>query len=649
VNRKFEYINTKMNKIKAIGAALVLLLFVGSNLFADVKILYPLNGEILRAGETTEIRWESIPNSVYTVKYSTDEGTTWELIAEDITADRYNWSVLTDILDVKFRVEERSTIPPRLLRRMEDVHDHNVYSVAMSPDGQKMITAGRDMRVKIWNISDLTLDEQIVTGDSGSVYDAMFAGNSESIIYVKENELVYRDLTDDSETTMTGLFTDLIRSVAYHNEKDIFAAASYDGNMKIFTKAGFTEIASYSTGAESELYKIVFSHSGDLAAFAGGAGIIYIFDIQNNTVIGQMTGHGDVTNKLVWSLAFSQDDQSLVSCGVDGTVRVWDLTTFEEKVLIDAHSFHIRAVDWHPTENMILSASLDKYIKQWDPTDGAKISESMQHGGQVLDAMYSSTGDTIISCGRDHAMNIWKNIQTDYSEDSVDCLVRYPATVSLPHIVSAADRKVKIPLIFESNLIPPGGENKYFDAEVSIEIPSKLLDISLQGEHYMLFNDPDTVNISLKSIILDGAILTLDGLTIAGIPNIADLKILNIETTDENYYIIDKIDGSIRVPSDCIGDSFRGVSFASEPLSMKLSPAPVSSTVKISMNLIEEGRHKLELINLQGEIISVLEVADYNPGPHITTIDMSDFASGHYFLRIVGPTRSLTGSCVISR
>jgi WD40 repeat protein len=430
VNRKFEYINTKMNKIKAIGAALVLLLFVGSNLFADVKILYPLNGEILRAGETTEIRWESIPNSVYTVKYSTDEGTTWELIAEDITADRYNWSVLTDILDVKFRVEERSTIPPRLLRRMEDVHDHNVYSVAMSPDGQKMITAGRDMRVKIWNISDLTLDEQIVTGDSGSVYDAMFAGNSESIIYVKENELVYRDLTDDSETTMTGLFTDLIRSVAYHNEKDIFAAASYDGNMKIFTKAGFTEIASYSTGAESELYKIVFSHSGDLAAFAGGAGIIYIFDIQNNTVIGQMTGHGDVTNKLVWSLAFSQDDQSLVSCGVDGTVRVWDLTTFEEKVLIDAHSFHIRAVDWHPTENMILSASLDKYIKQWDPTDGAKISESMQHGGQVLDAMYSSTGDTIISCGRDHAMNIWKNIQTDYSEDSVDCLVRYPATVS---------------------------------------------------------------------------------------------------------------------------------------------------------------------------------------------------------------------------
>jgi WD40 repeat protein len=73
------------------------------------------------------------------------------------------------------------------------------------------------------------------------------------------------------------------------------------------------------------------------------------------------------------SVSFSPDGLSIVSGSWDKTVRVWDVTTGEEKAKLEGHSDYVTSVSFSPDGLSIVSGSADKTVRVWDVSTGEEI------------------------------------------------------------------------------------------------------------------------------------------------------------------------------------------------------------------------------------------------------------------------------------
>jgi hypothetical protein len=77
---------------------IIFLVFSFGQVFAHVKLLYPVGGEAFQVGEVVQIQWEiEIYHGVcnWDLSVSTDGGSTWEMLAKDLPESEltYDWTV----------------------------------------------------------------------------------------------------------------------------------------------------------------------------------------------------------------------------------------------------------------------------------------------------------------------------------------------------------------------------------------------------------------------------------------------------------------------------------------------------------------------------------------------------------------------------
>lgn len=72
---------------------------------------------------------------------------------------------------------------------------------------------------------------------------------------------------------------------------------------------------------ESSINSVAFSPDGQRVISGGRGGIVYIWDLESNEDVVQLTGHiGSIL-----SVSFSPDGTRVLSSSSDSTVRVWDV------------------------------------------------------------------------------------------------------------------------------------------------------------------------------------------------------------------------------------------------------------------------------------------------------------------------------------
>ena len=120
----------------------------------------------------------------------------------------------------------------------------------------------------------------------------------------------------------------------------------------------------------------------------------------------------------VRSVKFSADGKSLVSCGLDATVRVWDfitgtpLTSFRNEGKIRGHGEEVTAALFLPDGKRLLSASHDKSVREWN-IDGYQELRTLRglvfdgHADAVLEASYSPDENHIVTASRDRSARTW--------------------------------------------------------------------------------------------------------------------------------------------------------------------------------------------------------------------------------------------------
>ncbi len=66
------------------------------------------------------------------------------------------------------------------------------------------------------------------------------------------------------------------------------------------------------------------------------------------------------------SIAFSSDDNYILSGSIDDTIKLWDRRTGKELLTLKGHLRSVMSVAFSSDDRFILSGSKDNTIKLWD-------------------------------------------------------------------------------------------------------------------------------------------------------------------------------------------------------------------------------------------------------------------------------------------
>jgi WD40 repeat protein len=81
----------------------------------------------------------------------------------------------------------------------------------------------------------------------------------------------------------------------------------------------------------------------------------------------------------VQAAAWSPDGKRVASGGMDGTVKVWDVTTGKATVVLDGqHKVPVYALAWRPDGKRLASVSNDQTLKVWDAHSGKELFSAHQ-------------------------------------------------------------------------------------------------------------------------------------------------------------------------------------------------------------------------------------------------------------------------------
>ncbi|TMW58849.1 hypothetical protein Poli38472_006994 [Pythium oligandrum] len=107
----------------------------------------------------------------------------------------------------------------------------------------------------------------------------------------------------------------------------------------------------------------------------------------------------------ILSLAIDAKQQDRIATGgVDKHVKVFNTTTQQLSATLSGHSKKVNDVEFHPSADLLVSASQDKTVKVWSATEGGNYAAVHTLGGHddaVTSVSIHATGDYVISASTD--------------------------------------------------------------------------------------------------------------------------------------------------------------------------------------------------------------------------------------------------------
>ena len=282
-----------------------------------------------------------------------------------------------------------------------NAHADAVNAVAITPDGQTLISASSDNTIGIWNLKTGKLQKTL----TGHTYLLNCLATSADGKIIASGGF-------DKTIRIWNLDTGELMQTISRNSVGIDALAiSPDGQTLAAGSSRHIKIWNAKTG---RLYHKLIAHkswigalgiSPDGQTLVSGSldGKIKIWNLPAGKLEKTLSGKIEAIN----SLAISPDGETFAAGGVSGKVEIWHLPSGKLQKTFSAHSSAVNSLTTSADGKTLISGGRDSTIKMWNPKTGKLLWATSQKNG-VNSVAISPDGRTLASGSGDKTIQIWQ-------------------------------------------------------------------------------------------------------------------------------------------------------------------------------------------------------------------------------------------------
>jgi WD40 repeat protein len=313
-------------------------------------------------------------------------------------------------------------------------HDGPVYTVGFAPGGDRIVTAGADGIVRIWNPSGALL--ALRAGHNDSIYSAVFRRDGARIataswdgtarVWVTEPDSLVRSATSDKKLSSVDVARD-----------GHIVTASEDGSATVWNADLSPARSLPARGVHA-----AFSPDGTRIVTAEANHVARVWRVSDGAVVQSLVGH----QQEVFCARFSASGDRIATASRDGTARLWDATGQTAK--LDHGRSQVTWAAFGPAGEVVTTSHDDAGIRVWSTSgghtpalqsldvtfrieysrdgrhavalhgrgsDNATVWEvstgkplgTLSHTDRIVGARFSPDGAFVATASRDHAVRIW--------------------------------------------------------------------------------------------------------------------------------------------------------------------------------------------------------------------------------------------------
>jgi hypothetical protein len=255
-------------------------------------------------------------------------------------------------------------------------HGGPVWSVAFTPDGGRILSAGGDARVRVWDVATRR-QLQRFTRHTGTVFCVA--------------------ISPDGRRALSG-------SGELPGSQEI--PAKTIGSVCLWEIESGTEIHRLD-GEEDAITSVSFSPDGKQALFGSFRGAVVLWDVENWKEISRWR-----TESGLWSVRFSPDAKQAVTAGGDrlsqAHVRTWDLPRGTERKRFGGHTAGCWQAVFTPDGRQVLTTSADGTMRLYDAQSGSEVRRF--RGEHFTSVAISADGKFAVSgnYGTEKTVRMWR-------------------------------------------------------------------------------------------------------------------------------------------------------------------------------------------------------------------------------------------------
>ncbi len=290
---------------------------------------------------------------------------------------------------------------PVVTRILKEERESGIRTIAWSPDGQYLATAGTDKTVVIRDISSGVI-VYAFHGHTDELWSVAWSPDSK---YVASSGLdrtvqVWEATTGYSRTVYMG-HQESVRSVAWSADGKYLASAGDDKTVQIWDAETGEHVFTYQQHT-AVVHSVAWSPVRPYLASGDSDAAIHIWSLAGN--IPARICHGHLER--VMCVAWSPNGEYVASASDDRSIRIWQAATAQPRSIFTQHENVAAAVAWSPDGHRFASGSWDKTVHIWSMDSKRAIHIYRGHESWVNAVAWSPNGQYLASGSWDNTAHI---------------------------------------------------------------------------------------------------------------------------------------------------------------------------------------------------------------------------------------------------
>lgn len=288
-------------------------------------------------------------------------------------------------------------------------HSGPIWTVAISADGQTLVSGGADSNVKVWDLPSGKL-RHTLSGHDDTVWSVAISADGKTLASGSSDKTikVWSVPSGKLLRTLSG-HNDTVWSVAISANGKILASGGEDKIVKVWS-VPTGKLVSTLSGYQDTVRAVAISPNGQVLASGSSDKTIKVWNLRTGALAYSLSGH----RERVTSVAMSPKDQTLVSGSRDKTVKVWNLQTGEllrtlpEQQPVNAVAINPIRESLPKQASQLVASGSGPETKLWSLPEGKILRTFPGNSGDITAIVFSQDGERLIRSTQNKTIQVWQ-------------------------------------------------------------------------------------------------------------------------------------------------------------------------------------------------------------------------------------------------